>query len=186
MYGRCLQRGRANVTDADAFIRNNIHSFDAYIYGIQQDIPLLIADDRIPMTVVINISQSVWSFIHHTIRQTLAMSNLSLIIYSYIKRNINLGFHSSVRYRLDKYIKANDIQMHIRDQIAIVFMSMLSLPNLILGIIDGVYDQNSPAYNTRGFRLGVIRLRLISEIENLRISDIENQRLQNIMYARII
>jgi len=185
VYGRCLQRGRANVTDADAFIRNNIHSFDAYIYGIQQDIPIAIADDSIPMTVVVSITKAVWSYIYRSIKQTLALSNLSTSIHSYIKRNINLGFHSSVRYRLDKYIKANIIPMFISERIGIAFISRLSLPNIILGAIDGVYDQNSPAYNTRGFRLGVIRLRVVSEIENLRISDIENLRLQSIMYMRI-
>jgi hypothetical protein len=173
MYGRCLRKGRANITDAEAYLRSNVHQFDSYVYGVYQELPIV---KDIPMTFIQNLRSSIWVYINKKLPMTTNF-DIKLRILSYINKNINNTIIIPFQYRVEKNVKINipqaiktvmDVTMH-------VFFPYSE-------IVSTLYEHENV---NKGIRVGIVKLKLISEIENLFISDIENLFIRDIIYTRI-
>lgn len=160
MHGRCPTKGNTNVADLNIFVRENIHNYTAFIYGLQQklelgaDIIMALSSD-FELQTLLALSTDLISSV-----------NIEELILK-VEYLINVEMNSVIDMSIGLHIKqllSKDIRMSLD--------STLTLENrMLLGTKD---IQNSITIGT--LNLG----KSILSIENLYISDVQNLTLEEL------
>ena len=161
MDRKCLSKNYANINDIDIYIRDNVHQYEAFIYGLQQDLNLS-ADITMKLTAMLEIKQ-LFRLVSDEISMNFSAESLTTEILSFMRSSIDMRFQSIIDAQIQKSILTS-IKMDLNSIINITVLSILRAKELTHGFIIGTLETDRTLYDIKELYLNDISEMTLSEL----------------------
>ena len=179
MEDRCPEATTGNLIDLNVEIRSNIHHVNMYIYGIQQDKTI---SAEIKMALISDIVAKLFIFLNTVFAMNLRINELDFFLEKCARANHDMNVVPSVGVMLDKVMKTA-LPLGIHSSIVAAIRKFMKANIFHHSILTGTFLATGA--QTEGLKVGLVKTRLISEIQDLYIADIEDLTIDDLCYIRI-
>ena len=205
MSKRNLPRSIANITNLDAFIKNNQHFYDRFIYGFQQERSIS-ADIAMAFSHTIEMKllfyMRTFDF-HHAIDM-----DIQFLLEKFMRAEIPMTIEGEIGSALIKEMR-QEILHSLNTKINVALRKILRPDDIPMSFLVGTIDRGKAIADIQdfhisdietltidelcagftgtqvGFRIGLVKSLRIVDIQHLTIAQIQNRTIEGICFTRV-
>ena len=180
----------ANVSLLEAFVRDNKHFRDAFIYGYHRDKDI---PTEIMFTIVPFVETILLSFLKPVGFYNSLDAKISIELIKYLSGTLHSLVVTNIDVSLIKLLQ-KEIKNLLTIKLSVSIQKLLETKNIENGIRVGTVRIATSTNEVNefenieirhGLRVGIVRPRRISDIENLTIAQIQNRTIEDICFVAI-